>query len=50
MKPIETVFLGEVDYFGEHAEAYREEYENYCRFIIKTKKRTIVLMEYPIIN
>ena len=50
MKPLETVFLGNVDYYGEPVEAYREEYEDYCRFIIKTKKGTIVLMEYPKIS
>lgn len=50
MKPIDVVYLGTTNYHGEPAEAYREEYTDSCRFIIKTKKDTIVIMEYPKIS
>lgn len=47
MEPIEIIHLGTTEYYGTHAEAYREEYMTYCRFILIVEGKRLVMMEYP---
>ncbi|MGM7720540.1 hypothetical protein [Metabacillus sp. Hm71] len=46
----EIVYFGKVNHLGEPAEAYREEYTDRCRYIVKVKNKTIVIMEFSKIS
>ncbi|WP_269919852.1 hypothetical protein [Caldifermentibacillus hisashii] len=43
---IEKVLLGEVDWFGIKAKAYREVYTNQWKFVIETDNEKVYLLSY----
>lgn len=43
---LERVFLGEVDYFGKSARAYREIYKDHWSFVLVTENGKHTLMKY----
>jgi hypothetical protein len=44
--PLESVVLGQIDYYGELATAIREIYEDCWRFVVVTTTNRFVLMIY----
>lgn len=43
---LQKVFLGETDYLGEKAKAYREVYPDRWHFVIETPTKRFLLMTY----